>query len=77
MAVNMSIKNVPEELAQVLREQAKRNHRSLQGELLAILEEKLVTRKITADSIYARVQEMGLKTGSETVEMVQEDRVAR
>jgi plasmid stability protein len=38
MAVNLSVKNVPDELAARLRERAERNHRSLQGELMAILE---------------------------------------
>ncbi len=38
MALNLSIKNVPETLAKKLRERAERNHRSLQGELMAILE---------------------------------------
>ena len=38
MSINLSIRNVPEELAERLREQAARNHRSLQGELMAILE---------------------------------------
>lgn len=39
MAVNLSIKEVPEALAQRLRERAARNHRSLQGELMAIIEQ--------------------------------------
>lgn len=39
MAVNLSVKNVPEALAAKLRARAERNHRSLQGELMAILEE--------------------------------------
>lgn len=38
MPVNLSIKNVPDALAAKLRERAERNHRSLQGELMAILE---------------------------------------
>ena len=38
MPVNLSVKNVPDELAARLRERAERNHRSLQGELMAILE---------------------------------------
>jgi len=37
--VNLSIKNVPETVAQGLRERAAQNHRSLQGELMAILED--------------------------------------
>ena len=38
MPVNLSIKNVPEALAEKLRARAERNHRSLQGELMAIIE---------------------------------------
>ena len=38
MAVNLSVKNVPDALAAKLRARAERNHRSLQGELMAILE---------------------------------------
>ena len=38
MPINLSIKNVPEAMAAKLRERAERNHRSLQGELMAILE---------------------------------------
>lgn len=37
MPVNLSIKNVPDELAEALRQRARLNHRSLQGELMAIL----------------------------------------
>jgi len=41
MAVNLSIKNVPPSIVQQLRKRAQKNHRSLQGELLTILEESL------------------------------------
>jgi plasmid stability protein len=34
---NLSIKNVPESLLEQLRERASRHHRSLQGELMALL----------------------------------------
>lgn len=36
---NLSIKDVPEPLAESLRQRARRHHRSLQGELMAILEQ--------------------------------------
>ena len=39
MAINLSIKDVPEEVAERLRARAARNHRSLQGELMAIVEQ--------------------------------------
>ena len=35
---NISIKDVPEQWAATLRQRAARNHRSLQGELMAIIE---------------------------------------
>ncbi|MDQ1303522.1 MAG: antitoxin FitA [Pseudomonadota bacterium] len=38
MPVNLSVKNVPDALAERLRTRAERNHRSLQRELLSILE---------------------------------------
>ncbi|MDP3084538.1 MAG: Arc family DNA-binding protein [Rubrivivax sp.] len=38
MSVNLSIKDVPDDLAERLRQRAARNHRSLQGELMAIIE---------------------------------------
>ena len=36
---NLSIKDVPEAWAESLRQRAARNHRSLQGELMAIIEQ--------------------------------------
>ena len=77
MAVNLSIKNVPEELAERLRERAKRHHRSLQGELLAILEESVTPRRLTLEEAYRRVRKLGLRTEPESVEMIREDRDAR
>ena len=44
MSVNLSIKNVPDELAEKLRQRAEANHRSMQGELMAVLETSLVAR---------------------------------
>lgn len=38
MPIDLSVKRVPDEIAERLRARAKRNHRSLQGELRAILE---------------------------------------
>ena len=36
MPINLSIRNVPDDIAERLRERAKQNHRSLQGELMEI-----------------------------------------
>lgn len=39
MPVNLSIKDVPDDLADRLRARAARNHRSLQGELMLLIEQ--------------------------------------
>jgi plasmid stability protein len=39
---NISVKDVPEAWAEALRQRAARNHRSLQGELMAIIEAALI-----------------------------------
>ncbi len=45
MGVSLSIKNVPEDWVERLRERADRHHRSLQGELMSILELTLESEK--------------------------------
>lgn len=78
MSVNLSIKNVPDELAERLRRRAAARHRSLQGELMAILEEAVTgTRRITVEEARRLVLERGLETPDEAREMVRADRDAR
>lgn len=77
MDLNLSIKKVPQELVARIKERAKRNHRSLQGELLAILEETVAPRRISAEEVYLQVRELGLRTGPETAAVVRENRDAR
>jgi antitoxin FitA len=78
MPVNLSIKNVPDEIAEELRERAARNHRSLQGELLAIIEEAAGGKSpLSPSDFLAGVSALGLRTPSESRSMVREDRDAR
>ena len=42
MSQNLTIRNVPDSLARKLKTRAERNHRSLQGEVMAILEQASV-----------------------------------
>lgn len=46
MPLNLSIKNVPESLANAIRQRAAANHRSLQGELMALLEGSIYQRNL-------------------------------
>ena len=74
MPVNLSIKNVPDNLAKRLRERASRHHRSLQGELLAILEEALTMKKLTVEEAFQQIQSLDFNTNDEAVAMVRQDR---
>lgn len=78
MSVNLSIKNVPTQLAKKLRLRAARHRRSLQGELMVILEESLTTgERLTADEVLRKTRKLGLRTRSESVAMIRADRDAR
>jgi antitoxin FitA len=72
MGVTLSVENVPEELAAKLQERAKRFRRSLQGEILMILEKAAVEpARLSLREVFERVQAMGLRTPSEPRTSVQ------
>ena len=72
MAVSLSIKNVPEEIVAKLRERAQKNHRSLQGELMALLEETVNPQRLSVEELADEIDALGLKTGDEAAEMIRE-----
>jgi len=78
MPVNLSIKHVPEHIAEQLRRRATRHHRSLQGELLAILEESLASEvSLTPEELLAEIRKLDLKTRGESNKFIRQDRNAR
>ena len=74
MAINLSIKNVPESLADRLRARAERNHRSLQGELMAIIE-SAVADEAGPDATARESQP--LRRGAKTLEQIAAEHRAR
>ena len=76
MATTLSIRNVPDDWAEKLRERAKRNHRSQQGELLAILEEAIKPGHISLYEASKRIQAMNFSTPGDSTQMIREDRDA-
>lgn len=54
MSINLSIKNVPDTIADAIRARAEQNHRSLQGELMAILEQSVSGTTTPAPAVAAR-----------------------
>ncbi len=77
MAVSLSVKNVPDDVAERLRARAKRNRRSLQGELLVILESAARPALSVADAAQ-RIRELGLPPGpDESTEIIRHMRDTR
>ena len=78
MPVNLSIKNAPDHVVQRLRERAARHHRSLQGELMAIIEAAVQeARPSSPAEILAEVRRLGLQTPGEAAAIIRADRDAR
>ncbi len=78
MSVSFSIKNVPDQLAEKIRKRAAMNHRSLQGELLAILKESVQgERVLKLCDVLFELKSIELKTPKEAVRFIREDRKAR
>jgi len=73
---NLSIKDVPEPLAEALRQRAARNHRSLQGELMAIIE-RAANDDIAADgqpaSSPATARSGAVRRGRKTIEQIAQE----
>jgi len=76
--MNLSIKNVPEDVVRRLRQRATRRHRSLQGELLAIIEEAVQSeRELSPAELLAEVRRLGLRTPSDSATIIRADRDRR
>lgn len=80
MPVSLSIKNVPDDVARRLRERATRNRRSLQSELLVIVEAAAAEDEaVTVDELLSAAHRRGLTPVDEatTIVRVSRDRHAR
>ena len=78
MAVNLSIKNAPDDLVRRLRARAQRHHRSLQGELMAIIEAAARDEsEASPEAVLAEVRRLGLSTPMEATAIVRADRDGR
>ena len=73
--VTLSVKNVAKDLAKRLRDRATRNHRSLQGELLAIL--VAAADSTSVHDLVTLARRLGLSSGSESAAIIREDRDGR
>ncbi len=80
---HLSIKDVPDDWADALRQRAARNHRSLQGELMALLEQAVheVGARATSGAVLRRTTPVGglgtVRRGWKTIEQVSAELRAR
>jgi plasmid stability protein len=74
--MNISIQNLSPDTLNRLRQRAKRNHRSLQGELMALIDQAVESepRKLSVDEISAKVSRLGIKRRNEAVKLIRSDR---
>lgn len=71
MPVNLSIKDVPDALAERLRVRAAQHHRSLQGELMAIIE-RVVSEEsqVRASDHFQVLEAQAARRGGKTIEQI-------
>jgi plasmid stability protein len=78
MPFDLSIKNAPDRVVQRLRARAEGHHRSLQGELMAIIEAAVQDEPpATPADLLAEIRRLGPRTDSEAAEIVRADREGR
>jgi plasmid stability protein len=77
MPVNLSVKNVPDTLAERLRQRARRNHRSLQGEMVAILEAAAEPERISPSEALLRGRELNIRVKGGSTRLLRAIRDAR
>ena len=75
--MNISIKNVAKEKVELLRSRAVRNHRSLQGELLHLIDTAVEKEPADLDALSRKIRSLGLTRVDEATAMIRSDRDAR
>ena len=74
---SVTIRDIPEDILDVLRERAHRNHRSLNGELLALLETHALAPITDPRRLIEEVREIQERYDVPGVEHVEIDRLKR
>ncbi len=60
---SLTVRDLPEEVLEILRERARRNHRSLNGEVLAVLEAHALAPVADVRTIVGEVREIQRRYG--------------
>lgn len=78
-SVSLTIRNIPGSVLARLRDRAQRHRRSMQGEILSILETAAADPvvRMGPKEFLRHVHSLGVSTPSEAAEMIRKDRDAR
>jgi plasmid stability protein len=78
MAVAFSIKDVPDNVARALKQRAARNHRSIQGELMFILEQAVAEKPFNVKGLVKALDRHKVpRTTNESTAWIREKRDTR
>ncbi len=64
MAKTITVKNIPSTLYELLKQNASRNHRSINNEIIEIMENSLQSKKMTPEDFLASARRLRAKTKS-------------
>ncbi len=62
MSATITIKNIPSELYSLIKKNAARNHRSINNEIISIIENTLLCQKTSPDDFLASARQLRTKT---------------
>jgi plasmid stability protein len=62
MGANFTLKNIPQDLFDKIKARAERNHRSINGEIIASIEAATASRHVPVDEILARARVLRERT---------------
>jgi len=77
MTVTLTIKKVPAKLVERLKRKAAMHKRSLQDELMAILEEATSPGRMKVEELWYEARRLGPQTPGDSTKMIREDRDTR
>jgi plasmid stability protein len=73
---SLTLKNIPEQKLAMLKRRAKEHHRSLQGEMMNLIDEALKAPKatLTMEEVYEKVKALGIKSPGDSTRIIREAR---
>ena len=64
---SITVKNIPEDIYERLKQSAKANRRSINGEIIVIIEDAVKSRKIAPEDLLVRARQLREKTADYTI----------